>query len=298
MFPDRLTGRIYGGQKYAHFTIPTNGSTPDIIYKANHKFDLGIGATWHNFTLNVGYGLSSLNNNRADKGKTKGFDFQFHLYPHKWAVDVMLVMPKGMYIDPKGLVAPAGKTYYFRKDVQEKLLGIAAYHVPNKEKFSYRAAIQQNEWQKKSAGSVLYGGEIYYGSLKGDSSLIPANIQGNYSQAGMFEVSYITVGPGIGYAFTAVADQHFYLMLSGIANAKVNFVTEDYGVGTKKKTSFDPTIIFKGGIGYNSNNWSVGAYAMGNVLWLKGKSSNDNYFVDGGVFRVQVAKKFHLKTKS
>jgi hypothetical protein len=113
----------------------------------------------------------------------------------------------------------------------------------------------------------------------------------------MHEMSYFSIGPGIGYAFTAVAHQHLYLMLSGIANAKVNMVKEDYVSGVKKKTSFAPSIIFKGGIGYNSDNWSVGAYAMGNLLWLKGKSSPDNYFVDGGIFRVQVAKKFHLKTK-
>ena len=114
----------------------------------------------------------------------------------------MLVMPSGMYIDPKGYGSADPNYYYFRKDIKERLLGLAAYKVPNKEKFSYRAAIVQNEWQKKSAGSFLYGGEAYYGSIQGDSSLVPAKIQAGFPQAGMTKMRYFSFGPGAGYAYT------------------------------------------------------------------------------------------------
>lgn len=297
MLPNKVTARVYVGQKSAHVFIPSNNGAKDINYEANHKVNLGFGLTHHNYSLNVGYGLSAINTDTKLKGKTKGFDFQFHLYPHKWAIDLMLVMPKGMYIDPKGYGAADPSYYYFRPDIKERLLGLAAYKVPNKEKFSYRAAIVQNEWQKKSAGSFLYGGEAYYGSIQGDSALVPSKIQAGFPQAGMTKLRYFTFGPGAGYAYTVVIEKHFYLMLSLIGNLKVNMVTENFGSGDLKNISIAPSAILKTGIGYNSDNLSFGANLTGNGLWVKGKSNNNNYYMRSGMFRVQVAKKFDTRKK-
>ncbi len=176
-------------------------------------------------------------------------------------------------------------------------MGIAAYKVPNKEKFSYRAATIQNEWQKKSAGSVLYGGELYYGSITGDSALVPSKIQSGFPQAGMTKMRYFSVGPGVGYAYTVVIEKHFYIMASLIGNVKLNMVTETFPSVDLKKTSISPSAILKTGIGYNSDNWSFGAYLTGNALWVEGKSSTNDYYLPAGVFRVQVAKKFDTHKK-
>jgi hypothetical protein len=224
-------------------------------------------------------------------------DFQFHLYPHKWAVDLMLVMPKGMYIDPKGYGNTDASKFYFRTDVKERLWGVAAYRVPNKEKFSYRAAIVQNEWQKKSAGSVLYGGELYYGIIEGDSALVPKSIQTGYTQAGITEMRYLSIGPGLGYAYTAVMNQHIYFMVSLIGNVKLNMATEESPSGNKKTSSVAPSAILKTGIGYNSNNWSFGASLTGNALWVKGATTSNSYYMQAGAFRVQIAKKFDMHRK-
>ena len=72
---------------------------------------------------------------------------------------------KGYYLTPQGLAAPEGKPYYLRPDMGLSLVGFAFYRALNERKFSYQAGLLQNEWQKKSAGSVLVGGEIYYGSI-------------------------------------------------------------------------------------------------------------------------------------
>jgi hypothetical protein len=297
MFANKITARVYVGQKSSHVMIPSSTGAKDINYEANHKLNLGFGLTHHNYSLNVGYGFSAINPDTKLKGKTKGLDFQFHLYPHKWAVDLMLVMPKGMYIDPKGYGASNPGLYYFRNDIKERLLGVAAYKVPNKAKFSYRAAIVQNEWQKKSAGSPLYGAEVYYGSITGDSALVPDVLEPSFSQDGMTKMRYFTIGPGVGYAYTLVIEKHFYIMASLIGNVKLNMVTETFASGDLKKTSIAPSAIVKTGIGYNSDNWSVGANLTGNGLWIKGKTSNGNYYVPSGAFRIQVAKKFNSHSK-
>jgi hypothetical protein len=152
-----------------------------------------------------------LNKKDEAKGKTKGLDLQIHLYPKKWAIDVLFESPKGFYLDQKGIAGAGANNYYYRGDIKSNLYGVSAYRVPNKEKFSYRAAISQTEWQKKSAGSFLYGGNVFHGFLQGDSAFIPALLMNNYPQKGVTKMSYTSFGPGVGYAHTLVIDQHFFL---------------------------------------------------------------------------------------
>ncbi len=295
MYPNKLTGRIYAAKKFEDINVPSGGSAPDLKFVANHKLNLGVGVTWRNISLNAFYGF---NNSSVDRGKTKGLDLQLHLFPHKWVIDVLAVMPKGMYIKPKGTAAANSSSYYSNEGTKERIYGFAAYRVPNKEKFSYRAALVQNEWQKKSAGSLLYGGEIYYViGPENDSNFIPQSIQNNYIEKGYHEMKAITFGPGIGYAYTAVMDGHFFIMGSLIANLKINLATEESPT-VVKKTSIAPSSIYKAGIGYNSNSWSFVVSTAGNLLLAKGPASAQNYFYKAGQIKVSLAKKFDVKKKN
>ena len=295
MFPDKLTLRLYVGQKITRFQIPSYGSAEDIEYRANHKVNTGIGFTWHNYSLSAFYGFSFLNKDNKLRGKTKGLDLQLHLYPHKWAIDVLAVMPKGMYLHPKGYAASNSSSYYYRADVKERLWGVSAYKVPNKEKFSYRAAINQNEWQKKSAGSVLYGGEVYLGIIEGDSALVPKAIQVGFPQAGITEMRYITIAPGIGYAYTAVLGNHFFIMGSLVGNLDVNFTTEEKGTTQNKKTSVGPSAVYKAAVGYNSSTWGFNFSILGRESLVKAASSTKDYFFPTGAYRIALSKKIDIK---
>lgn len=294
MYPNKLTGRIYTAKKFEDINVPSGGAATDLKYVANHKMNFGIGVTWRNYSINAFYGF---NNSSANKGKTKGLDLQLHLFPHKWVIDVLAVMPKGMYIKPKGTAAASSSSYYSDEETKERIYGVAAYRVPNKEKFSYRAALVQNEWQKKSAGSVLYGLEAYYViGPENDSTFIPKAIQDGYAEKGYLEMRYLSIGPGIGYAYTAVMDQHFFIMGSLIANLKVNSATEETP-DVVKKTSIAPSSIYKAAIGYNSDNWSFVVSTAGNLLWGKGPASAQTYFYKAGQIKVSLAKKFDVKKK-
>lgn len=294
MYPNKILWRVYAAHKFEEIKFPSSGSATDIKYTANHKLNFGFGFTWRNYSLNAFYGF---NNSSSDKGKTKGLDLQLHMYPHKWVIDLLAVMPKGMYIKPRGL-GKTGGGYYYRPDVKERIFGVAAYRVPNKEKFSYRAALVQNEWQKKSAGSFLYGGEIYYViGPEADSAFVPAGIQSGYPQAGVTEMRYISIGPGAGGAYTFVIDKHFFIMGSAIGNLKFNIATEEKPTGDVKKTSVAPSAIYKGAIGYNSDNWSLAASYTGNLLIAKGPASLKNYISPSGQIKVSLSKKFDLKKK-
>ena len=179
-----LTARAYLSRKYNVLSFNPPAPVQPFQYRATTSLNLGIGATYHAFTLNIGIGITKFNPNK-EKGNTKYLDLQGHFYARKWNIDLLGEFYKGYYLTPQGLAAPPGKPYYVRPDIGLSLVGFAFYRPLNQKKFSYQAGLLQNEWQKKSAGSILFGGEIYYGSIYGDSSLVPARIDPGISLLGM-----------------------------------------------------------------------------------------------------------------
>lgn len=134
-FPHKVTGRIFLSQKYVHLNFPAkDNNLPDMEYKANAKMNLGIGVTFNHFSINLFNGFSFLNKSKEEKGKTKGLDLQMHLYPRRWAIDLLVLFPKGFYLDPKGYASGDPNKYYYRPDIQFTLLGLSTYRVPNKTK--------------------------------------------------------------------------------------------------------------------------------------------------------------------
>ncbi len=295
-FPEKINFRLYLSQKYVHLNFPATASGSELEYKANPKLNLGAGFTTNGISVNVFSGLGFLNTKKEPKGKTKGLDLQVHLFPQKWAVDLYVEAPKGFHLEPKGIAGAAANKYYYRADIKSNFFGLSAYRVPNKEKFSYKAALLQTEWQKRSAGTFLYGGEIYYGSIKGDSAFIPHLLQNSFPQAGINKFNYISFGPGVGYAYTLVIAKHLFITGSAVANLDVNISTEE---GTKKqnKVSINPAEVFKAAAGYNSSTWNVSANWAGNGLWIQGASSSKDYFLPSGNIRIVVARKFNKHKK-
>lgn len=293
-YPEKLTTRIYLSEKYLHINFPNTGGGADMEYKANPKLNLGLGVSWHNLSLNVFYGFAFLNNKDTVKGKTKGLNLQLHVFPRKWAIDILAIFPKGFYLDPKGYAAPFSNTYYRRPDVSFDLVGLSAYRVPNKEKFSYRAAIVQTEWQKKSAGSFLYGGEAFYGTIQGDSALVPKKVEAGFEQAGIDKIHFLNFGPGAGYAYTLVVAKHFYLFGSLIGNLDLSFSTEEKNNGKENKVSVTPATVYKAGLGYNSSTWNVSANWLGNGIWINSAAASKNYFSPTGTIRVVLSRKLDI----
>jgi len=295
-YRDKLTARLYLSQKFVKFTIPPSGSQTDLEYKANTKMNLGLGFSFHGISANIFYGFAFLNKDTA-KGETKGLDLQFHLYPHKWAIDLLVLFPKGYYVGPKGYASSNPSRYYYRPDVKLNLFGISAYYVPNKERFSYRAAITQNEWQKKSAGSLLYGGTIYYGTAKGDSALVPKSIESAFPQKGIDNINFMAIGGGIGYAGTLVMDQHFFITASLVTNLDLTLTSEENGAVKNRKTGIGPSMVAKAAVGYNSPTWNISMNGLSSFFWTKGQASPKNYYLPVGALRLVLSRKFDVKKK-
>jgi hypothetical protein len=154
----------------------------------------------------------------------------------------------------------------------------------------------QNELQKKSAGSLLFGGLVYYGQIKADSALVPKQVEDGFPlAAGINKINFFSVGPAIGYAYTVVIEKHFFITGSLVASLNLNFSSEEEINGKKNKVAVTPATIYKAAIGYNSSTWDISANWAANASWITRVSSSKEYSVPTGNYRIILAKKIVLK---
>lgn len=295
-FPDALTVRIYSVKDYANFNFSALSNNSNLKYRPNTNVNLGLGATYNNVSLNLSAGFGFINKVNDDKGKTKSIDFQLHFFPRKWVSDLLYLHYKGFYAAPEGYASIIPNSYYYRPDIKMDMIGFTAYRNVNYRKFSFRSAFNQNEWIKKSAGTLLFGGGIYYQNIYSkDSSLIPPKVAQYFSNADFKNFHFVSIGPGIGYAYTLVIKKHFFLLGSAIINGDINFSTDGNGTINNKKTSFEPAGVFKAALGYGGNVWNVSLNWAGNVLLTQQANvSKANVFPSGNI-RLMLAKQIMLK---
>lgn len=294
-YPDKLILRLYLSRKFAPFTI-SSSNKEDLNYKTNSKLNLGAGFTYKIVTINLSYGFNFLNKDKG-RGDTKGLDLQLHIYPHKWAVDLLGVFLKGYYLEPKANNGLSLSNYYQRPDLSRNIMGLSVFRVANADKFSYRAALNQNDWQKKSAGSLLYGAETYYGIVNADSAFVPSKAGSNYTQAGIEKINFFSIGPGIGYAYTLVISKHLFITGSAIGSLDFNISSEQNNGKKNSKIKVIPGGIYKAALGYNSSSWTVSVNLLGNALYAASEASSKEYFLPTGSVNLVIAKKIGVNRK-
>ena len=60
-YPGTITPRIYLSQKYGRLVLPSSDDERHLKYSRTSKLNMGIGATYRRFSLNVAYGFNFLN---------------------------------------------------------------------------------------------------------------------------------------------------------------------------------------------------------------------------------------------
>lgn len=288
-YTDHITGRVYFSQKYTSLILRAKESVDDLRYRPNTTLNFGVGATYGWFTLNLAYGFGFLNRGDHPKGKTRYLDLQSHVYTRKMSIDLFGQFYKGFYLYPEG-TAMTHKQYYVRPDIKVRHLGAAAYYILDWKRLSMRAAMLQTEWQKKSAGSLLVGGEVYYGRSKSDSAMVPKVLEDRYSQRGINKFRYFDIGPGVGYAYTFVWKEHFFAMGGITGSFPLNFQKEWRGDQAATKFSISPDLFYRVGIGYNDELMNISMTWVNNTFQTKGDAGK--YQIRTGNVRLTAAYRF------
>lgn len=296
-----ITFRLYGSRKYTYYDIVDTKNKRQIEYRPNSNFNVGFGFNYKFIGLNFGFNLPFINDNDDKFGKTKYLDLQSHLYLRKLVIDFYGQYYKGYYMDnPRKVLSnydPA-KGLPLRPDLYNLDLGLSVQYIFNDSRFSYRAAYLQNEYQKKSAGSFILGGEIFGVKIKADSSLVPTNIADAsfLRDQHYYRTAIISAAVNAGYAYTFVYKQHFFLTLS---------LTGGLGVNHTKLYMVDGYISRDGGwqlnntvrasIGYNSSLYFAGIHYVSMTTRSEMPIPNTFQTFGTGNFRVSLVRRFALK---
>jgi hypothetical protein len=289
-----ITGRMFLSQKYTLFAIDGKNGYRDIEYRPNTNLSLGVGATYRALTFNFGYGFKFMNPD-TEKGDTKYLDLQTHLYGIKWRFDMFGQIYKGYYIYPKGYGSHDGSVYYYRPDLKVNDYGLSASYIFNYKRFSYRSAFLQSEWQKKSSGSFMLGGSMVYGQINADSAFVPAAVAPYYEQRDVTGMNYFAVGPGIGYAYTLVVKQHWFVTASLTTNLDLAFLKEKTKTSYETSVHFNPNLLFRTGFGYSSATWNANVTWVASRTAIKGQFLQSGYHVNSGNYRFAVSKRLTAK---
>lgn len=289
-FERYITTRFFFSQKYAGLELERSSDVARLRYLPNTSLAAGVGVTYQSLTVNVGYAFGFLNTDH-EKGKTRYLDIQPHVYGRKWMYDLTAQFYKGYYLNPKGFASGDAAKYYVRSDLRTQLLGIAAYRILNPSRFSFRAALMENEQQRKSAGSLLLGAELYYGIIRADSALVPSVVSENYLQKGVRRLDFIKIGPAIGYAYTYVINRTFYATGSLSTSLSLDYSKQHGAAGKTDDVQINKAFVYRIALGYDKNNWNINLSLVGNQMTIEGATTTNKYLMSAGNFRLTIAKR-------
>ena len=234
--------------------------------------------------------------NKLKGGQDRDFDIKLNMYGKKFGFEIGLsgieslhgnykfdipgwnVMPviydnDTIYIPlPLDFDVPEGK-------VSQAVFNFNFYYAFNNKKFSYPAAFTQMFLQKKSAGSILAGGEIHANVI---------NIGDTLTDDELFRLRNVTLGIGVGYGYNLVLPYNWLIHASALPYLVILSKSEvrNYMEGDGKIIHSDFPEVFivgRAAIVHNFNaRWFAGATGQlnwSNVNTKKLKTGNSQWQV-------------------
>lgn len=256
-----LTAKVFLARKFSDFELNDHVHDKAINYKSNPSSSIGFGFSYKWLGVSLGIGLQ--NSNDSIFGQTNRIDLQTQINLRKLTINLYSGAYNGYYLQNSKELLSTGEVgeYYNRADIQNMTYGISGYYVFNSSRYSNRATFLQNEWQKKTGGSFLAGGNVFYNRIKGDSSLIPHHLidENIFNGVKFNRTGYFALGGNIGYGGTLVLWNHWFFNLSMLVGLSSG-ITTIYPEGKKKESAFKigATLLNSLGLGYNSNLFYAG----------------------------------------
>jgi hypothetical protein len=291
-YRSKLTTRLYTSRKYTSLLILGRDDGTRIRLEPNSTLNLGIGATYNDFTLNLAYGFGFMNPNR-DQVETQWLDLQAHIYPRNWVIDLFGQFYNGFFVGSySGPLQGIPENLSF-PDMQVRKFGANVQYLFNGEKLSLKAAFLQSAWQKKSAGSLVAGIEIYGGRANDPGNILPEFIPDplEFNQLNFFEI-----GPNLGYVHTIVIAKHFFItgMVSG--NVGIGNTTLSSDAASEGRWGFNTNYFLRGFAGYNGPIWSINAnYVHNNVRIEEVRLFRTDF--QTGNYRINLVYRFNVGPK-
>jgi hypothetical protein len=290
-------------KKNVNFSLSDVQNDQELFYQVNTKTSLGFKASYKWLGISLGFGIPHTQSRTIKYGKTEGLDLQINTYLRKFVIDGYFQYYKGFYLENMDTYFEnfdnLDINYYQRPDLAFTNVGLSFRYVKNNKKFSYKAAYDYNEIQKKRAGSLLLGGYAFINGATADSIVVPHFATENYSEKGVFSnIVAINIGVSIGYIYTFVFWKRYFITLGFVPGFGLQtysaYNTE--GVLVDNKNGMGVSTVGRASLGYNKKRFyaAISGVTGSNNLFNKNQTAiNFGY----GNVRFTVGYRFGLKQK-
>ncbi len=288
--------RLYVSQKLTSPTLIGSEGEHKVRYLSNGPTNLGFGGTYGWLTINVGLNFKFINHDNDIYGETRFLDLHGSGIGKTYFLDFFGQFYKGVYVAPQsGEKLPDGTPYPTRPDIYTQKIGLTAWYMPNWRKYSYSAAVNQRDWQKKSAGSFLLGWGFFSGKIQGDSSLIPQESAAFFRHPELHKLSFFELSAGAGYGYTLVIRKHFFAAASFTASLSGGISHQFAGEKKHEDVYFKPNYLFRPSIGYNGPRFNASVMLF--AYQLHG-GEETSYRINTSNLRFTIAHRMAPKAKS
>jgi len=208
---DDVVIRIYTADKGNHVYFSDRGNDIGIRYRSNDAFKLGLGVNYKWFGLKIGADLPYSKSDPDVYGKSSSFGLQSYIIARPFILDVVALRTTGYYLTLHGknqdqFQADDAGVYHVNSGLKTSNLGVNFIYVLNSKRFSYKAAFNQTDLQKKSAGSVIWGCGLSSFKIENGDAIIPSEFTEEYFKdwAGLGNFKSYSVYGSLGYAYSLV----------------------------------------------------------------------------------------------
>lgn len=255
----------------------TNPSVPTSIFNNVNDF-VGIGLTYKILDADITFSLPKTRLLEEDRENLNQFKFSLSYTGRKFTI-------RGLISDTKGMVsADPMDRFQSNADVHQFRISAQFTYIFNHQKYSYRAAMFQNELQRKTAGSFLLRLEPFYRGLGAGSGLVPSsydNVQTYGDQVGLeyLKAPGFLVMPGYGVTITPF-DEKFYVapLIFGGPGLAFNFYQGNLGDFTY--TNFEWAAVAALNVGYNGVRTYLNLNITGDINYTP---LNPTYFTSSNL---------------
>lgn len=221
-YSNEIAVRLVAVNKFNYFRIRDRINKSNVRYRPVRDISIGAGMSYRWFALDITFSLGLRNNSEFEN--TRSFDFQGRIFSSKQYISATIQYYQAYQLGSSGgLSSEINEASKRREDIRTINFGLQYLYAVNYTKFSLKAPFVFNEVQKKSAGSPILGASFGLFTMVADSSVIPVEIQHNFSPSVyLTDLSIINAAVSIGYMYTFVFKKNFFVTVSLIPGINVN----------------------------------------------------------------------------
>lgn len=297
-YPHLLTTRLYTVNKFTTLQFLPDHVDKALLNRPNTNFNVGVGATYRGLAINIAFFIPAFNNDPEDYGHSDRFNATANFVKRKFNLTMFFELHRVYYQkieEPRAFYKVPELPVNIRNDMRSTTMGLSGTVTLNNKKMSFRAAFNQDEWQKKSAGSFLVGGFLTGTFVQADSAIFPFEVPEISEDNQLTGLSFFDIGPQAGYAANVILRKHWFFTASVVIGGGINYIDANYEgtAPSRYDLKWGYRWQFRLGAGYNSKLNYVG------VTYVNERNHVDRdqnaVTFDAGNIRLNLVHRFNVR---